>query len=77
MRTGCASITGAFVLTWTAIFLSGCQRQEATVTEAVQPEAQAEATRVAWVDAERISNADAEPENWLVHGRTWSLPPAL
>ena len=72
MRTGCASITGAFVLTWTAIFLSGCQRQEATVTEEVQPEAQAEATRMAWVDAERISNADAEPENWLVHGRTWS-----
>ncbi len=72
MVTRYASITCTIVLALIAIILSGCQQQEATVTEEVQPEAQAEATRMAWVDAERISNADAEPENWLVHGRTWS-----
>ena len=26
----------------------------------------------AWIDDDRIANADAEPENWLAHGRTWS-----
>jgi alcohol dehydrogenase (cytochrome c)/quinohemoprotein ethanol dehydrogenase len=29
-------------------------------------------TGPAWVDANRITNADAEPHNWLAHGRTWS-----
>lgn len=72
MVTRYASITCTIVLALIATILSGCQRQEATVTEEVQPEAQAEATRIAWVDAERVANADAEPENWLVHGRTWS-----
>jgi alcohol dehydrogenase (cytochrome c)/quinohemoprotein ethanol dehydrogenase len=33
---------------------------------------QAEPGGVAWVDAQRIRNADAEPHNWLAHGRTWS-----
>lgn len=54
------------------IFVAGCQRDESTVTEAAQPEpAQAE-TRTAWVDAERLANADTEPGNWLAHGRTSS-----
>ncbi|MDH3439906.1 MAG: PQQ-dependent dehydrogenase, methanol/ethanol family, partial [Gammaproteobacteria bacterium] len=26
----------------------------------------------AWVDDQRIANADAEPGNWMAHGRTWS-----
>ncbi len=30
------------------------------------------ADKAAWVDGERISNADAEPQGWLTHGRTYS-----
>ena len=33
---------------------------------------QSEEAQTAWVDAERIANADAEPQNWLTHGRTYS-----
>ena len=71
MVTRYASNTCTIVLALIAMILSGCQRQEATVTEEVQPEAQAEATRVAWVDAERVANADHEPDQWLALGRTY------
>ena len=71
MVTWYANITCTIVLALIATILSGCQRQEATVTEEVQPEAQAEATRMGWVDAERVANADHEPDQWLTLGRTY------
>ena len=71
MVTRYANITCTIVLALIATILSGCQRQEATVTEEVQPEAQAEATRMGWVDAERVANADHEPGQWLTLGRTY------
>ncbi len=50
--------------------LAGCEKDEPTVTE--EPQAnEAQETRTAWVDAERIINADSEPGNWLAHGRTF------
>ena len=53
---------------FSAIFVSACQRDEPEVI--VEPEIEAAETRTAWVDAARLANADAEPENWLAHGRT-------
>ncbi len=51
-----------------ALMFAGCQPQdEAAVADPVQAQQE---TRAAWVDASRVANADAEPENWLVHGRT-------
>ena len=56
------------------MLLMGCQRQD--VPEPHDPDVVSlgEANRATpgWVDAKRVSNADAEPENWLVHGRTAS-----
>ena len=54
------------------IVLSGCQRDEPAATEETQPEVMPEESRAAWVDSGRLANADAEPGNWLAHGRTWS-----
>ncbi len=53
-----------------AMAYSGCQRNEPAVTVEAQSEAGQEESRPGWVDAERLKNADAEPENWLAHGRT-------
>jgi PQQ-dependent dehydrogenase (methanol/ethanol family) len=54
------------------ILLQGCQRDEPAVTgELAEPEVAAERS-TAWIDHERLANADAEPGNWLAHGRTWS-----
>ncbi|HEY5763038.1 MAG TPA: PQQ-binding-like beta-propeller repeat protein, partial [Rhodocyclaceae bacterium] len=52
--------------------LCACQREEPAATETPQAAITEEGDRVAWVDAERIRNADSEPGNWLAHGRTWS-----
>ena len=52
--------------------LSGCQRQQTPEPAVVESEARAEGSGPAWVDANRIQNAEAEPQNWLAHGRTWS-----
>ena len=49
----------SFTIVFLAILLTSCERE-------VQSEA-----RIAWVDAERILNADSEPGNWLAHGRTF------
>ena len=61
-------------LVWVMAILSGCQRQESPPPAVVEPEAEAlaEAGGPAWVDANRIANADTEPHNWLAHGRAWS-----
>lgn len=54
---------------WT-VFAGGCQKEESIEVDAPESVAAPESSTIAWVDAERIANADAEPENWLVHGRT-------
>ena len=53
-----------------AISISGCQPDEPAATEEAQTEATLEESRIAWIDAERLANADSEPHNWLAHGRT-------
>jgi len=53
-----------------AIILAACGKQEPTNTNESQASAAAD-TRTAWVDAERIRNADSEPGNWLAHGRSF------
>ncbi|MCH8302724.1 MAG: PQQ-binding-like beta-propeller repeat protein [Proteobacteria bacterium] len=54
------------------VVAAGCQRQDMPGPTVVETEAQPATTGLAWVDANRIGNADAEPQNWLAHGRTWS-----
>ena len=74
-------ISGSFLLFMLA--LSGCGEQAAapeetavstgadTATDAASARAQAIQTATASIDGERIGNADAEPGNWLTHGRTY------
>jgi quinohemoprotein ethanol dehydrogenase len=54
------------------IIVTGCQRDESATTEESQSQESQVETRMAWVDAERLAHADAEPQNWLAHGRTSS-----
>jgi len=72
MGTRRTVIPGLIVFVLPAILISSCQREEAAQPVAVEPEVQTEVTGPAWVDADRIANADSEPGNWLAHGRTWS-----
>jgi quinohemoprotein ethanol dehydrogenase len=58
-------VTGCLLLT-----LTGCERNEPAATEESQAN-EAQDTRTAWVNADRIVNADSEPGNWLAHGRTF------
>src|SRR5690606_12566817 len=54
--------------------LSACSQDSApppAATSTATP-ATAAPTRAANVTAERLANADAEPGQWLSHGRTWS-----
>lgn len=56
------------LISGSALLVAGCQSQEdAPVSEPLPTQQE---TRVGWVDASRVANADAESENWLVHGRT-------
>jgi PQQ-dependent dehydrogenase (methanol/ethanol family) len=59
----------SMVLACAVLFLSGCQRDEPA---ADGKPAATSANPVAWVNAARLANADAEPQNWLAHGRTSS-----
>ena len=68
MRTSPAR--GILLTAGLALLFAGCQRDEPAAVET--PAAEAEPSGVAWVDADRIINADSEPHNWLAHGRTWS-----
>jgi PQQ-dependent dehydrogenase (methanol/ethanol family) len=61
-----------FALGYAAIVIAGCQRNEPAATEEPQAQTATPETRTAWVNAERLGNADSEPQNWLAHGRTWS-----
>jgi len=57
----------AFSFCLISIFLAGCERAAET-TASAQPTPPAE---VADVTTNRVLMADAEPQNWLVHGRTF------
>ena len=72
MRAGIRLISLTLAFAGSAILLAGCQRDEPAASEESQAEAAAPETRTAWVDGERLANADAEPGNWMAHGRTWS-----
>ena len=63
----CLSIFLAFVL-----MLSGCGDQDVEVEQSAAKPSAALTKPTAWVDGKRIENADAEPQNWLSHGRTYS-----
>ncbi len=51
--------------------LAGCEKDEPIVAGESQVTAAGE-SRTAWIDADRIINADSEPGNWLAHGRTFN-----
>ena len=58
--------TSVMLVCVAALALMGCQREEPAVTaEAEQP--QIEEKPAAWIDDERLGNADSEPHHWLVH----------
>lgn len=63
---------GALPLVLVLVLSSACQRQDTAEPIANEDEGPTENAQPAWVDAQRIGNADAEPQNWLAHGRTWS-----
>jgi PQQ-dependent dehydrogenase (methanol/ethanol family) len=54
-----------------AFFITACSQDEPAASDE-QPVSTADEARNAWVDAERIINADSEPANWLAHGRTFN-----
>ncbi|MCY4360915.1 MAG: hypothetical protein OXE42_01825 [Gammaproteobacteria bacterium] len=54
------------VVITSCLFLCACDRSEA-------PQGGSTAG-AAGVSDERLVNADAEPHNWLNHGRTWRKP---
>jgi len=54
------------------VLLQGCQRDEPAATEDAGLPETAEERPSAWIDQERLANADSEPGSWLAHGRTWS-----
>ena len=58
----------ALMISCIAVCVAACQRDEPAITDAPV----VDETRLAWVDDQRIANADSEPHNWLAHGRTWS-----
>ena len=62
----------ATLLAGMVFLLQGCQRDEPAVTEEVAEPEVVEELPPAWIDQDRMANADSEPENWLAHGRTWS-----
>jgi quinohemoprotein ethanol dehydrogenase len=65
----------AVVLGLAILFISSCSRES---EQRAEPEVVIEETEVsmdvdpAAVDGERIADADAEPGNWMTHGRTYS-----
>ena len=56
------------------VLLSACQRDEPAVTEEAVPDHVPEETRTAWIDHDRLTNADSEPGNWSVpHMRSTAI----
>ena len=53
-----------------ALLVAACTEDKPPPTGEPQAD-DAQETRTAWVDAERIIDADSEPGNWLAHGRTF------
>ena len=60
--------TTIILLAIAALLASGCERRQQTSTGAEEPGA---GTAAAAVDGARILAADAEPHNWMAHGRTY------
>ncbi|MFT5501243.1 MAG: quinohemoprotein ethanol dehydrogenase [Woeseiaceae bacterium] len=69
---GTCSGNSLLTLCCAAIVIGGCQRDEPAVSADPQADVPAVETAVAWVDTQRLEHADAEPQNWFAHGRTWS-----
>ena len=67
---------GLWVTTMAAVILIGCSKSPEPVAEiatgqkAVPTQAPAQPAK-AYIDDQRISNAESEPGNWLAHGRTY------
>lgn len=57
-----------FSIVLLALCLVACENEVTPLKEAPEPPS----AKGAAVNAERISNADADPDNWLAHGRTYS-----
>jgi quinohemoprotein ethanol dehydrogenase len=70
MKGGFRPVSALFACT--VIITLGCQRDGPAAIGPAEPTRAEDEIRTAWVDADRIDNADAEPENWLAHGQTWS-----
>lgn len=68
----CRAVRALWPLIFLAISMSGCQPDEPDLDQETQSAPAIEETRTAWIDSQRITNADAEPQNWLAHGRTSS-----
>jgi len=60
------------LVAFAAIAVTGCQSDEPAATEEVVEPEVVEERPAAWIDQDRLANADSEPGNWLAHGRTWS-----
>lgn len=58
-----AAFAGTLILLWLVAVVAGCQRQDMPGPTVVETAAQPATTGPAWVDANRIGNADAEPQN--------------
>ena len=54
----------------TVILLAACGKEEPSIADESQAKTAGDLP-AAWVDAERILNADSEPGNWLAHGRSF------
>jgi len=58
------------LMTLCSAVFCGCQRDEPQAMAESPPGAARQEAPVAWIDGDRIVNADGEPQNWLAHGRT-------
>ena len=69
-----ARTTPVFEILLAALFataLAACKPSEPPAESAAAPAAAPEAQAPVGVTAARIIAADAEPQNWLTHGRTY------
>ena len=74
MKSGPATAAKRAIAIFAATILWGCGQQSPTdeTGETQTVEHAVAAAGPAAVDSARIANADAEPHNWLTHGRTYS-----
>ena len=58
------------VVGWITLILLGCGTPSKVTTDALHQAPMPASVIIGDVNAKRLFNADAEPENWLAHGRT-------